>query len=441
MRHNISVKYCAALRTAAALAGIVLATVASPALAQTRGNLSIATAPGHSAATVTNGFDELILGHQAVADGNLVDAELRYREAWQDPAARTDAAEALHRLYASPGIRPRVDESAVRRSMRNLGDNFRRYETDHFILLSDSDEAWTRERGELLEQARAQYYRVARKMDLPVFPHSSKLICVLFDNHTDYQAFARKHDGLEARWVAGYYATASNRVVFYNDATSPAYSAVRTRISSYEEQLRQRRDEADQASKRRQDNRARQLLSSAEELEQRIQMERSRMGQRAAAYSTAKTVHEAVHLLAFNTGMQMGDRDYPFWLSEGLATSFETDDANFSFGPDRSHAVNRRERFERLRREGRLRPLRDLVSRTEAPTHDAEAAEAMYCQSYALFVHLYRADPQSMGRYMSALLAEPAGRIKPERHLELFESHFGPTHGVQARLNADRSFR
>ncbi len=400
-----------------------------------RNTISVAVAPGAASSTVRNGLDELFLGHRAVAEGDTSGADMHYREAWQDPAVRADAGEALHRLYQTPGFTVPTDESTVRRNLNLLGDGFRRYETQHFVLLSDSDPAWTMERGRMLERARDQYFRVAQNLNLPTFPHQTKLVCVLFDHHTDYQAFARRNDGLEARWVAGYYATASNRVVFYNDATSPAYTAQKSRIQTFEQELREKRDEAEQASRRRQTARARQLLSSAEELETRIKRERDRIGQRAAAYSTAKTVHEAIHLLAFNTGMQLGDRDYPFWLSEGLATSFETDNAALSFGPDRGASSGTREqRYDELRRQGRLRPLRELVGMTEAPTHDAQAAEAMYSQSYALFSHLFRTNPTGVGQYLQALLGEDAGRISARRHEELFEQHFGAPEEIEEAM-------
>jgi hypothetical protein len=442
MPNDRSVKPRQAFSLAAALAGLFVSL--APLHAQTRfagrndrdNRLTIAASSGSSAAeTVHNGLDELLLGHRAMSESSLVAADAHYRNAWQDPTTRADAADALTRVYAKPDFRLRADESAVRRNFSKLSSSFRRFETDHFVLISDSGEDWTLERGRLLERAREQYFRVAQKMKLPIFPHRHKLICVLFDTHADYQAFARQHDGLEARWVAGYYATASNRVVFYNDATSPAYAAANSRITAYEEELHQKREQADLASRRRQRDRARHLLSSAEELESRIEQERSRIGKRAAAYSTAKTVHEAIHLLAFNTGMQLGDRDYPFWLSEGLATCFETENATLAFGPDRAaSAGSRRQRYEELRRKGDLRPLRELVTLSEAPIDDAQGAETMYSQSYALFHHLFRTDPEAIGRYLSALMQEPSGRIPATRQAELFQAYFGSPESVQAGM-------
>src|SRR5204863_3951950 len=122
-----------------------------------------------------------------------------------------------------------------------------------------------------------------------------------------------------------YYATLSNRIVFYNDATSPIYETARDRLQNYEKQARDTRTQAEEATRNLQQDLAARLHASADDLDRQIRRERSRLGERAAAHSTAKTIHEAVHLLAFNCGVQLPDRDYPFWLSEGLATSFETE--------------------------------------------------------------------------------------------------------------------
>jgi hypothetical protein len=390
--------------------------------------------PGHRGGTVRRGFESLAAAREAEARAEYASADDLFREAWTDPASRAEAAAELRALHRVAAVQ-RVDEPAISRARRLLGEEFARFETEHFVVLSDSDAQWTTARGELLERTREQYFRVAEEMGLPVYPHRSKLLCILFNDHQAYQAFARRHDGLEARWVAGYYATMTNRVVFYNDATSPAYSAVRERIDGYEQQLRQTRTRAEEASRRRQPDQAKRLLASADDLERRIQRERSRIGRRAAAFSTAKTVHEAVHLLSFNTGMQLVDRDYPFWLSEGLATCFETEDASGPFGPDRASGLgSRRERFEELERTGRLRPLGELIALTEVPGLDGDAAEAMYSQSHAMFSYLYATDPRAVGRYIAAMLDEPGGRIGPERQRELFEAHFGSPAAIERRL-------
>jgi hypothetical protein len=444
MNHHSRPPGSACVRSAAAVVGLcIAAALPRPATGQVRAEraatrtLEVAVAePRPAPATAQRGVEALRAARDAESRADYALADDLLRQAWSDPEARADAAAELRSLYRVADIQ-RTDEGIVRRTQALLGAGFRRSDTEHFVILSDCAEDWTAARGRLLERTREQYFRVAEKMKLPVFPHRAKLLCVLFNDHEQYQRFARQHDGLEAQWVAGYYATMTNRIVFYNDATSPAYTAVRDRIDTYEQQLRQTRSKAEEATRRRQSDAARRLFTSADELERRIQRERSRIGKRAAAFSTAKTVHEAVHLLSFNTGMQLSDRDYPFWLSEGLATSFETEDAAGDFGPDHASGLgSRRERYGELERLGRLRPLGALVTLTDVPGLDGDTAEAMYSQSHAVFSYLYARDPAAMGRYIGALVEEPSGRISAARQAELFRAYFGDPADVESAMAA-----
>jgi hypothetical protein len=385
------------------------------------------------------GAERLAAGDRAAERGELRQADEAYRAAWEDLAVRTRAAAALQSLHRTPGFTLAADEPAVAATRHALGATFRRFDTPHFVILSDCSTEWTAQRGDLLERARAQFFRVTERMGLPAVPHQYRLVCVLFNDHDHYQAFARANDGLEAGWVAGYYATRSNRIVFYNDATSPAYGAARDRLQTFEQQMRDAKSQAEEADRHSQKDLAQRLHASADDLDRQIKRERSRLGEIATAHSTAKTVHEAVHLLAFNCGVQLGDHDYPFWLSEGLATSFETDRPQEAFGPDRLQGAGpRRDRFEELRQTGKLMPVSQIVTLSESPDWDADTADAMYCYSHALFTNLFRKDPAAVGAYLSALSGEPPGRLTPARQLDLFRMTFGDPAEIDKRMARGR---
>jgi hypothetical protein len=388
--------------------------------------------PAVSAAS--RGLSHLLAGDRAVNRGDLAAADGAYREAWQDPFARRQAAASLHNLHKLPEFQLTADEDSVGNTWRQLGPNFARTETAHFVILSDCPPEWVRIRAELLERTRDQVFRVAAQLNVPVYPHPNKLLCVLINDHGQYRAFARAHDGLEARWIAGYYATLSNRVVFYNDETSPAYQRQRSRLSTYEQQLRDARDRAKAAEQEAQTDLAMRLHGTADELDERIRRERERLDQRATAYSLTKTIHEAVHLLSFNIGLQLPDRDYPFWLSEGMATAFETDTPGEIFGPDIPASQRRESRFHELRENGRMLSLQRLAGLGEVPGSDADLADAMYSQSHVLFTHLYRTSPDALGRFLRTLADEEPGRVSAERHVQLFRDHFGDPAAVARRI-------
>src|SRR5690606_24946351 len=205
--------------------------------------------------------------------------------------------------------------------------------------------------------------------------------------HAAYAAFAREHDGVEAGWVAGYYASRTNRVVFYNDATGPALRNAAQQIEQYREmaQTAERRAVSARSAEERESAAA--LREQAKRFKAHLNAEQSRLQDQVEAASITKTIHEATHLIAFNCGLQSRAHQYPFWLTEGLASSFETLDARKAFGPDASMEGRERE-FAEVVRQGKLAPLDVLVQLNSLTDADAETARAMYAQAQALFRYL-----------------------------------------------------
>lgn len=399
--------------------------------------ISVAPLPGGdrlqragAAETDTTSFDA---GMIASSQGLLTDADILLRKAWTNPARRNDAATALWNLHKKNDFKLPVDEDMIRELQQQLGAGFFRYETKHFVILSDCNTQWTRAKSSLLERTRHQFYRVARKLKMPAVPHEKKLLCILFDEHDRYLDFAHMNDGLIAPWVAGYYATRSNRVVFFNDTTSPTFSDAFEKLKAYEQDVFETRAKARQARNKRQDDLADRLWATAEDLDRQISRERNKLNRQASEFSTSKTIHEAIHLLAFNSGIQSPNHDYPFWLSEGLAATFETTTPDNPFGPD-IETPNRQEKFHRLCDKNELLVLERLVTLTEVPDNDAELAEVMYNQSYALVTYLFKHERDALARYMSTINDLPAGRMSSSEHLSLFKEYFGDLAIIEHRL-------
>ena len=129
----------------------------------------------------------------------------------------------------------------------------------------------------------------------------------------------------------------------------------------------------------------------------------------------------------------------PIWISEGLATAFETDTADGAFGPDHEYAP-RREAFAQLLRDDGLVNLRDLVTWTHLAASDEQTVHAVYQQSYALVTWMSRCRGDELRTYLQLMLAEPAAPIGPARYLQLFEQAFGDIESLQqAWLSHERS--
>lgn len=340
-------------------------------------------------------------------------------------------------LVPPAAIIPVADEDAVGATLRALGPGFRRSETTHFVILSDCPVAWTRAREALLERTRHQFLRAAGKLLVTPEPSRTKLLCVLINDQERFRSFGRTQDGLDAGWVAGYYSAQANRIVFYNDVVSPEYDAVWRQLDDYLRRADDARMRSGIARSSGDRELADRLLLAADDLERRVRDERARLQKQAADFSTAKTIHEAAHLLAFNTGVQRRDADYPFWLSEGLAASFETDDPGRAFGPDRDGPTARRERYRELASRGAAPRVADVVTLSRSALLEADAADALYAVSGALFAHLYRHERAALALYLRSLAAEAPRRLPPHRHLDLFVRHFGDPAVVERRMLAD----
>jgi hypothetical protein len=317
--------------------------------------------------------------------------------------------------------------------MEQLGPGFARTNTPHFVILSDCDRRWVQARADLLERTRTQFLRVANKLRLDPCPPSVRLVCILFNRRDAYLSFAMARDGMKSPWMVGYYSWRGNRVVYYNEASNEAFLAARDRITKARLDVREARESARQARNAENAELADRYSAAADELESRIREEDARVSALVETAGASTTIHEAVHLLAFNTGVQRRDRDYPFWLSEGLATAFQTEFPRAAFGPDRSASMQWAPPAPSPP-EAPMRPIAELITIIDSGTLDSAAVGTLYRQSQALFAHLYGKDGHAIAGYIEALNARPPGRWTPAQHAALFTEHFGDPDRIQSRM-------
>lgn len=345
---------------------------------------------------------------------------------------------ALASLGSSPRGAPPVDVASLRATLESLGEDFKSSETDHFIIVSDGEASWVRSTALLLEATNDCFNRFMGRLGLPIVQPREKLQCVLIRDHARFEAFAMGQDGVAAGWMGGYYATHTNRVVFYDAETSPEFLRARRRLEEFALEEKRGRDRARDARRegRKESEEAYRMLAShareARERQHRV------LADRAAQAGAAKTTHEAAHLLAFNRGLQLRSRQYPFWLSEGLATCFEAESVEAArkgrFGPDHPNPVREKEFGEALS-EGELIPLEALVEMA-APAADENVARIMYAQAHSFFRWVYRYERAALAGLFSDIAREPAGGaggIGPRRHGELFRARFGDPARLERR--------
>lgn len=383
-----------------------------------RPDSALATAEPRTGVSPSEAFRE---ARKALRTGDEKDAAELFRIAWTDPEHRRAAANALQEMELSGRFRPLPDEPKLRVLLSELGPGFTRHETRNFVILSDLPAQRVRTIGADMERTRDELMRFGERLALSPIPHAEKLVAVVFEHHAAYASFAARVDSIDPGWIAGYYTLGANRVVLYDDLTGPAYTRAVEDV--------RRRHETVKRAKTSANGEGPDPIASAEATRRAAYL-RDNLRSRAETYFVAKSVHETVHLLAFNTGIQRPDRVYPLWLSEGLALSFETDRTDLPFGPKHPFA-EREEALAEGFANGRTLDWNRVVSLL-APPSDQDEIDRFYAQSYALFSHLAEQRPEQLGAYFRAIELLRWGIRSEEQALALFAAHFGRPADVAA---------
>ena len=146
-----------------------------------------------------------------------------------------------------------------------------------------------------------------------------------------------------------------------------------------------------------------------------------------------RLTHELAHQLAFNSGIQKRGVMYPVWVSEGLATNFESSSlADAGVLPSNSA---RSSCLGTTYAAGELIPLRQLIVQTRVPA-DAHASRQHYAQAWAFFRFLLTERPAGLRLYLHRISQLPAGRRGEEVMLGEFTEVFGAPETLDYAWNA-----
>lgn len=316
------------------------------------------------------------------------------------------------------------DSEPYRKTRELLPAEFTELQTRRFIVLSNASPQWTRDQAQRLERAHHQFHRFAARLDLEPLPLEHKLVCVLFERREDYRRFAAEHDGVHDEWVAGYYAPQHDRIVFYNVQSDPQFLNAQDQLVRMDGDFQLLRDQARRAATDDAPQEARRLRRAVGEFAQHLSDERQRIDDFVRQVGIATTIHEAIHQLAFHTRVQSPLVQNPLWLSEGLATAFETDAPKGAFGPEHEYAP-RRQAFDAILQDEKQLPLLEIIPLSSLAGADEETIRTFYQQSYALVTWMSRFRREELRTYLELLRREEPGAIAAKRQIELFQSAFG----------------
>lgn len=238
-------------------------------------------------------------------------------------------------------------DEAASELLKTVPGGFATQTTEHFLICSDASELYTAYCGRLLEKVFDEFDKLFRDSAVNLRPVNHKLPVLVFRETAVFQEYAkRQHPDTDFSDVPGYYSIRDNQMLI---------SAI-----SGDRSFRTNSDVIRELKKR-----PRQVET---------------------------IVHEAVHQLSYNTGVQVRYADNPTWLSEGLAVYFETASGRGSLiwsrpgEPNRIHLPG----FRNAATGDRLRlPLANLLAVDAAFQSPEQLADA-YAESWAVTSYLIR---------------------------------------------------
>ncbi|OYP34066.1 DUF1570 domain-containing protein [Rhodopirellula sp. MGV] len=260
---------------------------------------------------------------------------------------------------------PISSDEMADRMREELPPGFAIYQTAHYIIAYNANEAYVKQVGLLFEQLHKGFYAYWRnqrwRLPEPEFP----LVALVFADQGDFLKHATVEVGDTANVVIGYYHLSSNRMTTFNVPNL---------------------------------NR-----------------------------NVSTIIHEATHQLAYNCGLQTRFADNPMWVSEGLALFFEAPDyksASKWRGVGRVNEVN----LQRWKLFAPNRPADSLVTliSDDERFRDTDSATDAYAEGWALTYYLLKTHREEYVAYLKELSeGKPMRKKTPRDRVEMFERIFG----------------
>jgi hypothetical protein len=288
----------------------------------------------------------------------------------------------LKSLVDSPGIlEPTALKAIGEKLLLELPPGSKFFTTEHYVVGYNTTETYARWNAKLYEQrlkAFLKYWNAkGLKLQKPRFP----LVALIFESQRDYVAYASKEFAGSER-TFGYYHQGRNRLASYDLTGVEGVLPPGVKVNR-EELLNT-------------------LLSRPE-----------------AERTISTIIHEATHQMAFNCGLQTRLGDNPLWLSEGLATYFET-----------PAGIGKLNTFT-LSNLAQSFPMRDQDSLVNLLTNDSflrnEATTLRgYGEAWGLFHYLAQSNPKGLAKYFDRIRSIPIGfQSNAKERLDIFRDCFG----------------
>jgi len=290
---------------------------------------------------------------------------------------RTEAA-APDQLLSPPELGKRL--------LAELPAGFQILTTKHYVVCFDTSRDYAKWCAAIFERLHDAFGIYWNRAGLEVQEPDRPLVVVIHADKRAYEAHAAGDLGVAASRVVGYYNLLSNRIVTYDLTGSDLLAAARGRRPGLV---------------------GLEIMSSP-----------------AAVGLVSTLVHEATHQLAFNSGMHRRLAPIPLWVSEGIATYFETPDLKNVRGWRGVGAVNR-PRLDHFLRSYQPGCVAAMIRDDEA-FRDPDRAVDCYATAWAVCHHLLQVHKPEFVAYLRGLAEkQPLDDDSADQRLAAFEAAFG----------------
>jgi hypothetical protein len=290
---------------------------------------------------------------------------------------------------------PDTPRALGRRLLAQLPPGFDLHVTKHYVVCFDTSRDYAKWCTAVFERLHDAFGTFWTRAGVEVHDPPRPLVVVIFADRQRYEAHAAADLGAAASRVVGYYDMLSNRVTTYDLTGSDTLANGRPRAAGA----------AGLA-----------ILASP-----------------AAAGLVSTLVHEATHQLAFNGGLHQRLAPVPLWVSEGIATAFETPDLTNNRGWKGIGEVNgpRLEQFLANQRPGVI----EAIIGDDDLFRQPDTALDAYAAAWALTHHLLHSRKADFAAYLRGLAAKrPLADDSLEARREAFRAAFGEPAAVEQQV-------
>ena len=290
---------------------------------------------------------------------------------------------------------------------------------EHWYLIHDTEDTFARQFIALLEFTYDIYFEMMNKRGITPHPPKEPLICVFVRDFKDYEKYGEIVGHPVPKGASGFYSFGTNQIAFFDTSTGPNLVQIVNQINNFDQQIDSIREQMRSADRTMKPSLRDQMTGINKQ--KRFAVNKMREYQKGTNISV--TTHEAVHQLSINCGIQNKEVEYPFWISEGMASNFEIQQLDKKFGPYYDNK-ERKELLVELVENDKLTEIREFLAITFPTKYSQQKKVELYSQGWAFFKFIYTRYGDEFVAYMNALEEDDSDP------LATFEDIFGPAEKI-----------